>query len=314
MNVGPEKAQKLALEIALSCHQVAPSGHFALPPTKKLKSSLHVGFAESTELHIWFEGDIQAQIFCLPADFFDGKSTPWSGCPMVADMKLSRFQVCPWHDGGLVRSCEPLNAQDSRITAPKKVISQYKITDHHFDNPARRLHQEGPAEEPDPDVIPDIQDAPPFAQDLQALADMHQAFANPDGDGILRLRTWYLHHADHLTNFHPRTVELDEDWRRWENDIIGAWRTHLQAGANVFLHLAAPDPYRGYLNRETHGDILITQGNELPRRAGLVTVHYHGGETEPHSYAVACSLELVVSGFSICRGGRCRSMVPSTTK
>ena len=292
-----EKAQKLALEIALSCHQVAPSGHFALPPTKKLKSSLHVGFAESTELHIWFEGDIQAQIFCLPADFFDGKSTPWSGCPMVADMKLSRFQVCPWHDGGLVRSCEPLNAQHSRITAPKKVISQYKITDHHFDNPARRLHQEGPAEEPDPDVIPDIQDAPPFAQDLQALADMHQAFANPDGDGILRLRTWYLHHADHLTNFHPRTVELDEDWRRWENDIIGAWRTHLQAGANVFLHLAAPDPYRGYLNRETHGDILITQGNELPRRAGLVTVHYHGGETEPHSYAVACSLELVVSGF-----------------
>ena len=137
-----EKAQKLALEIALSCHQVAPSGHFALPPTKKLKSSLHVGFAESTELHIWFEGDIQAQIFCLPADFFDGKSTPWSGCPMVADMKLSRFQVCPWHDGGLVRSCEPLNAQHSRITAPKKVISQYKITDHHFDNPARRLHQE----------------------------------------------------------------------------------------------------------------------------------------------------------------------------
>ena len=88
---------------------------------------------------------------------------------------------------------------------------------------------------------------------------MHQAFSNPDGDGILRLRTWYIHHADQQTNFHSRTVELDEDWRRWENDIIGAWRTHLQAGASVFLHLVAPDPYRGYLTRETHGDIIITQ-------------------------------------------------------
>ena len=48
-----EKAQKLALEIALSCHQVAPSGHFALPAAKSSKTSLHVGFAEWTDLHIW---------------------------------------------------------------------------------------------------------------------------------------------------------------------------------------------------------------------------------------------------------------------
>ena len=41
-----EKAQKLALEIALSCHHVVPCGHFALPTTKKSKSSLHVGFAD----------------------------------------------------------------------------------------------------------------------------------------------------------------------------------------------------------------------------------------------------------------------------
>jgi hypothetical protein len=294
-----EKAQKLALEIALSCHQVAPHGHFALPATKSQKTSLHVGFAGWTDLHIWFEEDVHTHIFCLPSEFFDGKSTPWSGCPKVADMRRSRLEICPWHDGGFVRSYErPARETEVRITAPEDAILQYKITDHHFDNPARRLQQQEP-EEPDPDIIPDIQDAPAFAQDLQTLADMHRAFSNPDGEGILRLRTWYIHNADQQTNFHSRTVELDGDWRRWENDIIGAWRTHLQAGASVFLHLVSPDPYRGYLNRETHGDIIITQGNDLPRRAGLVTVHYHGGEIEPHSYAVACSLEIVVSGFRL---------------
>ena len=206
MNVGArEKAQKLALDIALSCPQVLPSGHFALPPSNKLKSSLRVGFAESTDLHIWFEGDQQVQTFSLPEAFFDGRSTPWSGCPKVADMKFSRFQVRPWHDGGRARSCIPHTAIDGGATALKDAIYQHKITDHHFDNPARRLQQEEP-DEPDPDIIPDIQDAPPFAQDLQSLADMHQAFTNPDGEGIPRLRTWYLHHADHLTNFHSRTV------------------------------------------------------------------------------------------------------------
>ena len=135
-----EKAQKLALEIALSCHQVAPSGHFALPAAKSSKTSLHVGFAEWTDLHIWFEEDQQAHPFCFPSEFFDCKSTPWSGCPKVADMKLSRFQVRPWHDGGPARSCKPHTAIDSGTTALKDAISQYKITDHHFDNPARR-HQ-----------------------------------------------------------------------------------------------------------------------------------------------------------------------------
>ena len=292
-----EKAHGLALEVALSCPQVPHIGHFALPTIRSSKSSLHVGFADMTDLHIWFEDDVHALQLCLPSECFDGKSTPWSGCPKIATMKRSRFDVCPWHEGSFVRSCEhPSETDNLRITAPKDGIFQCKITDNHFDNPARR-HQQQEPDAPDPDVIPDIQDAPPFAQDLHSLADMHQAFSDPDGEGILRLRTWYLHHEVQQTNFHSRTVELDEDWRRWENDIIGAWRTHLQAGASIFLHLVAPDPYRGYLHRPTHGDIIITQGNDLPRRAGLVTVHYHGGEVEPHSYAVACSLELVVSGF-----------------
>ena len=292
-----ERAHQLALEVALDHPQIPSRGAFALCSSRLSKPSSHVGFADWTDLHIWFEDDSQSLQLSLPEEFFDGKLTPWSGCPKVANMRRSRFQVCPWHEGLPVRSCrQPTFEDDIGPMKPNDFILQCKITDNHLDNPARRYQQQHP-EVPDPDEIPDIQEAPRFAQDLQALADMHQAFSNPDGEGILRLRTWYIHHSDQQTNFHSRTVELDEDWRRWETDIIGAWRTHLQADTSIFLHLAAPDPYRGYLNRETHGDIIITQGNEQPRRAGLVTVHYHGGEVDPHSYAVACSLELVVSGF-----------------
>ena len=174
-----------------------------------------------------------------------------------------------------------------------------KIVDNQLDNPARRLQQEQEPAEPDPDVIPDIHEAPAFAQDLHAIADEQEAFSDPDGDGILRLRTWYIHHANHLVNFHSRIVELEEDWRRWEDDIVGSWRTHLQAGASIFFHLVFPDPYRGYLRQRVHGDIIITQGNDLPRRASLITVHYQGREAEPHTYALACSFELMVSGRRI---------------
>jgi len=297
-----------------------------------------VGFAESTTLRLSFDDDWAFHEFCLPSMFFTIGATPWSGCQKIAEMKQSRFHVCPWFDGGLARRGESTEAQDgSGIATPptgtasnpslnlniessngadsvavvdpitgsisslmppndtsSKGIFQCKITDNHFDNPARRAQQEVP--EPDPDIIPDIQEAPQFAQDLYAIGERTGIFSDPDSDGVLRVRTWYLHHQHLLVNFHSRTVEIEDDWRRWADDIIGSWRSHLHAGASIFFHLVTPDPYRGYLRQEVHCDILITQGNDLPRRAGLITVHYQGDQLDPHTYAVASSLEIVVSG------------------
>ena len=48
--------------------------------------------------------------------------------------------------------------------------------------------------EEDPDVIPDPALAPPFVHDLLELADGHRAFTNLDGDGAMRIRSWFLHH------------------------------------------------------------------------------------------------------------------------
>ena len=261
----------------------------------RTSTSLRVGFADWTCLFLGEDTEWRMQKFCLPATYFACESTPWSGCPKIAEMRASRFQVCPWHEGDFVRSCSSSHGQfDTRIAATPGDVDQHKIIDNQLDNPARRLQQE--PTEPDPDVIPDIHEAPPFAQDLQAIADAQEVFVDPDGDGILRLRTWYLHRDNHPVNFHARFVELEDDWRRWEDDIIGSWRTHLHAGASIWFHLALPDPYRGYLRHRVHGDVIITQGDDLPRRASLITVHYHGRDADPHSYALACSLEWTVSG------------------
>jgi len=351
-----EAAHRLAFEIELEGdHLISPSHSSPSNPRTSRRPGLHVGFADTTELRLSFEDDWKFHAFSLPSHYFASGITPWSGCQKIAEMKQSRFHFCPWHDGGLVRSCEPTHAQehhriastpadssrvknfeneqfipsfnfdktpsdssnltgrlsgmrqhfaDNAVVDPNEVtgdtsshpgiIEQFKITDNYYDNPARRIQQE--PEEPDPDVIPDIHEAPQFAQDLHAIAGRFAIYDDPDGDGILRLRTWYLHHQHMIVNFHSRTVELDEDWRRWSDDIIGSWRTHLHAGASIFFHLVHPDPYRGYLRQEVHCDVIITQGNELPRRAGLLTVHYQGEQTDPHTYAVASSLEMIVSG------------------
>lgn len=49
-------------------------------------------------------------------------------------------------------------------------------------------------QELDPDVIPDHTTAPTFVQDLFQMADRHGVFTDLDGDGVLRVRTWYVHH------------------------------------------------------------------------------------------------------------------------
>ena len=178
-----ESAQKLALEMNLAgCHQGSPMHSSPSSLRSSLRSrtsrSLRVGFADWTCLYIGEEADWRLQKFCLPSFYFASESTPWSGCPMIADLRASRFQVRPWHDGGLARSCYPTTMhKDTRIAFHPPGVDQYKIIDNQLDNPARRLQEE--PTEPDPDVIPDINEAPAFAQDLHAIGDEQEVFSDP---------------------------------------------------------------------------------------------------------------------------------------
>ena len=291
-----ERALRLAMELGLSCGRLHQ--RFPLPPRRSLRSGLRVGFAPDLELRIGGEDRWYFHGFRFPARFFACVLTPWSGCSMLADMK-KRHSNSPGYFQPLDFRCdfnlEPHNPFLSATSFPH--VMQCKISDNYYNVPSRGVGHEQP--EPDPDVIPDIAGAPPFARDLRAIADHHEAFTDLDSDGAFRIRTWYFHHQDQLVNFHPRTIELEEDWRRWENDIVGSWRDHLHADASIFFHLASPDPPRHYLQNPAFADIIITQGNEIPRRAVLITVNYHGVVATPHFYAVAVSLDPLVSGWSL---------------
>ena len=103
-----EAAQKLALEVELDgCRHALPGQCSSLHSRTSTRPNLHVGFADVTHLRLSFEDDWKFHEFCLPSRYFTTGITPWSGCPKIAEMKQSRFQVCPWHDGDLARSGEP---------------------------------------------------------------------------------------------------------------------------------------------------------------------------------------------------------------
>ena len=61
-------------------------------------------------------------------------------------------------------------------------------------------------------------------------------FTDLDEDGTFYLRTWYINHHSLLVTFHAPAIELQEDWRRWERDILDSWRDHVQgAQATSFI-------------------------------------------------------------------------------
>ena len=153
------------------------------------------------------------------------------------------------------------------------------------------------ADDIDPDLDP--AQAPRFIRDLLDLANRHHVFDDLDEPGSMRVRTWYLHHRDQQRNLHPRILEFDADWRRWEIDIGFAWRDFLHPNEEIQIHVIAPDPYRGYMTRPTHADLVISQGHWLPRYSSVITVHKSSRTHAPHSFAVASSLERRVSGVKL---------------
>ena len=179
-------------------------------------------------------------------------------------------------------------------------FSQLRLSDA-WHNPLPEGFQEqgDPDQEEDPDIIPDPTGAPQFVHDLLARAEEHGAFSDLDSDGDLYIRTWYLHHESFRFCEHPKFLEFSEDWRRWERDIGFAWRHWLRPNEEIQIHVVQPDPYRGYLHRPVHADVVISQGHWMRRFSTLSTIHHHHHQHQPFSYAVACSLPRHIGGVTL---------------
>ena len=182
-----------------------------------------------------------------------------------------------------------------------------RLTDQwHYPLPedARRGVQDQEEQEIDPDVIPEPTGAPTFVHDLFELAERHRVFTDLDLDGSMQVRTWYLHHQDERYCEHPRFLEFEEDWRRWENDIGLAWRDRIRPNEVIMIHVVFPDSFRGYLTRPVHADVIISQGHWLHRFSALSTIHHYHRLHPPHSYAVACSLQRRIGGIALAEAAR----------
>ena len=181
----------------------------------------------------------------------------------------------------------------------KPPIDTCRITDQWHNPIPDGMRGETQPQEPDPDVIPDPVHAPVFVHDLLDLAERHGAFTDLDTEDVFRVRTWYVHHVHQQWNLEFRILEFQEDWRRWEADLRGAWRDHLRANEEVDFNVAFPDPYRGALTQPTHADLILSQGTWVHRLPGIVTTHYSGSSAQPFTFAVAASFGPMISGFNI---------------
>eukprot|EP00435_Cladocopium_sp_Y103_P056434 s522_g19.t1 len=331
-----ERAMSLALELTLqgdirSDQAFAVSPSFLSSSTSRTRSSLRVGFALDLEFYAGFDDDWKMTRTLLPESSFACGRTPWSGCPRIAAMHTRLHRRVRDQFGNLLHpshstqlkavapssktvgtvephlsrlqsfghtDADPLSSQAVCISSVANI--HLRRTDEWINpRPPNFPGGDQDDENVDPDVIPDPVNAPAFVHDLFHAADQHQAFTNLDDEGILRIRTWYLHHASHRRMTLSRTLEFYEDWRHWEPDILGSWRDFINVNEDTEITLVSPDPFRGYLRQIFHADLIISQGTWLPSLPGLITIHYRGRQSTPHSWAVAASFNLRVSGFEI---------------
>ena len=307
-----ERASDLAFELGTlpilgnwtnPCDEDRLDGPF-MRPTKKRPSTLFtVHFAE--DVQIYFGPEDAHQMFELklhssaltawhakPCGKF---AKPWVWAKEVYKM-IHQLRTLTW------RSQEP-QSEVAVLIRQNPCHKQHRLTDSwHQPLPPEWQGMED-APEPDPDVIPDPTFAPAFVHDTFELADAHRAFTDLDSDGAMRIRSWYVHHGTLRSNLHPRFLEFEEDWRHWENDLMGAWRDLIQPDQEVRIHVVKPDPYRGYLSREVHADIIVSQGYWLHRLPALITVHQ---PTEEFTAVIVCSSLLVdATSWRCSSGGSC---------
>ena len=113
------------------------------------------------------------------------------------------------------------------------------------------------------------------------------------------LRAWFVHHLHAPQCFQFRVVEINGHWRHWFNDIISAWRDRILPLEQVIFDIVRPNPPRTGVAQDILFDIILSQGIEAPRRAGLVSICKKDDPAQRVAYSVAVSLSEITSGHQI---------------
>ena len=137
---------------------------------------------------------------------------------------------------------------------------------------------------------------------VQYLFDALQAEGVVEGPRIhdsIFLRSWFVHHSHMQQCFHSRIIEINGHWRLWYQDIINTWRDKILPLEQVIFDIVRPSPPRTGAYHEILFDLIVSQGIDMPRRAGLVTILQKDDRAARAAYAVAASLPEQTSGYQI---------------
>ena len=118
------------------------------------------------------------------------------------------------------------------------------------------------------------------------------------------LRSWHIDHLREHRCWHYRMIELNGHRRTWFTDILSAWRDKNDPNEDTIFSIVYPNPPRSIAARrgvwdEILFDIIIAQGLEAPRKAGLISVLQRDDPNGRVRYALAASLPEELSGYQI---------------
>jgi len=210
--------------------------------------------------------------------------------------ELSSWLDKPW-------SKRPNKAEKSSKHGQDISPDTLRTTDAYHDVPStwsrdRNQPPEEAREDPE-DANHFLHEAP---ESVQYLFDALQTEGVVEGPRIhdsVFLRSWFVHHTHMQQCFHSRIIEINGHWRLWFQDIIDSWRDKILPLEQVIFDIVRPNPPRTEAHQEILLDLIISQGIDLPRRAGLVTILQKDDREARAAYAVAASLPEQTSGYQI---------------
>ena len=281
-----ENARFLELEVMLNNIQ-APSGSAWSTPKLNPKSfrsrvpNRRVGFADEVEVRIGLADGLHLYPVCVPQDLIGSGQMPWH-LGFVLNPPWCDLQP-PSETALIPRALTGIPGLQCRVPTHTQVHE----LPHEHDVPMRGLDFP-------PDDRGDVPILPNFVQ--QILQGDHTA-EDDDWDRGMTVRTWFLHHTHQHHCELPRLMQMVGDAMSWRNQLIALWIDVVQQGEPLQIFLADPDPPRPADLEHVAHDLLIVQGTNEHRKAGLVTAMT---ASEPFQYWSAAELLPVqVSGIQL---------------
>ena len=253
------------------------------PNDLKVDLSKQVQFHPEASIHIGLEDELHMHNSRMNTfDLATWTEKPWTKKPIRGSFSSD------------IAHPESKHKRQSR----QPVIDKMRLTDEH-DNVPRRVaaaSNDPPTAQPNQVHLPP---PPAFVTDIFGLSGFQALPHDFLMENTFLIRTWYVHHFHFPRWVVPRFVELDHRWVLWQNEIARSWRDMIQANEDVQFFTVLPDPDRSFLQRQVVADVLVVQGIEADRYAGLFTVQHQDRQGSIRPFAVAISLPDEVSGVGL---------------